>query len=133
MSLQSNKKFNLSTERLTCENIIMDYCNKIHNSKKDVSDRRQEVVRKLIQSKRKKNRIRTRKMKKVAEENEKELNRVGTGGGDNTSETLNNGYVINNDGISFAHKTLNKTLKNKHISDRSGDKRLFTNDITDDD
>lgn len=130
MPLQTNNKFNLSIERSTRENIIMDYYNKIHNSKKDTYDRRQEVVRKLTQTKRDKNRSRTRKMKKVTEENEKELKHVATGGGNNTPENLNNGDdSINNDGISFSHKTLNKTLKNKYIS---GDKRLFNTDDNDD-
>ena len=63
-----NNKFNLSAVRTARENIIMDYYSKIHNSKKDINEKRQEVIHKLTQTKREKNRNRTRKMKKVIED-----------------------------------------------------------------
>jgi hypothetical protein len=63
-----NNKFNISAVRTARENIIMDYYSKIHNSKKDITEKRQEVIHKLTQTKREKNRNRTRKMKKVIED-----------------------------------------------------------------
>ena len=100
-----NNKFNLSAVRTARENIIMDYYSKIHNSKKDITEKRQEVIHKLTQTKREKNRNRTRKMKKVIEDAKQ------SDGGGNIGE--NSGEISQSGGdISIDKSINNRTHKN---------------------
>ena len=98
-----NNKFNLSAVRTARENIIMDYYSKIHNSKKDINEKRQEVIHKLTQTKREKNRNRTRKMKKVIEDAKQ------SGGGSVDGGISQSGGDI---GMGSSISTNNRTHKN---------------------
>ena len=133
MSSQSNNKFNLSVVRTARESIIMDYYNKIHNSKKDIQERRQEVVRKLTQTKREKNRNRTRKMQKASVESSKQ-----TGGSSNTNtDNMGNMGNMGTTGTMGSMATMGNMDKIEHsISNRTLKnikKELLSSDLDNDD